>query len=154
MASRQYLHPSWLPRYRPASDSAKASFLSWMFIHNETINIYTHLVPAIAFLLGKCYILVYLYSHYPGITGVDYSVFSVYFLTAAVCLGLSTTYHTMMNHSHRLIAKWLRMDFLDIVFLTIGMFVSGISMTLWCEPLERGIYWGMVSHVFSLEFMH
>jgi|SRR5687768_1617686 adiponectin receptor len=37
--------------YWPISASARLSFSSWLYIHNETINIYSHLIPAILFLL-------------------------------------------------------------------------------------------------------
>lgn len=130
--------------YRPVSGSAKVSFNSWMFMHNETINIYSHLLPAVAFVLGEWYLLQHLHDHYPAITTTDYAVFFIYLLTAAICLGLSTIYHTMINHSLRLHTTWLRMDFVGIVFLTVGVFISGVEMTFWCQPLERNIYWGMV----------
>lgn len=62
------------------------------------MNIYTHLFPAIAFLLGAWYVIDYLHSNYTDITAVD-SLMLVFFfpLTATTCLGLSTTYHTLIN---------------------------------------------------------
>lgn len=131
--------------YRPISGSARVSFRSWSYIHNESVNIYSHLIPAIAFLLGEWYILQYLTSRYSNITSVDFFIFSFFLLTAVVCLGLSTTYHTLMNHSSDVEQLWLRFDLVGIVVLTLGDFISGIYMVFWCEPLERKIYWSMVS---------
>lgn len=37
--------------YRPASNSYLKSWLSLLYIHNETVNIYTHLLGAVAFFL-------------------------------------------------------------------------------------------------------
>ncbi|KAM0668939.1 hypothetical protein MY8738_002783 [Beauveria namnaoensis] len=50
--------------YGPISGSAPASFRSWRHLHNETVNIYSHLIPAVVFLLGEWFILQYLNSKY------------------------------------------------------------------------------------------
>ena len=131
--------------YRPISGSAQVSFRSWLYIHNESVNIYSHLIPAVAFLLGEWYIQQYLTSRYVNISGADFFIFSFFLFTAVVCLGLSTTYHTLMNHSQKVEQLWLRLDLIGIVVLTLGDFVSGIYMVFWCEPLQRKIYWSMVS---------
>jgi adiponectin receptor len=131
--------------YRPISGSAEVSFRSWSYIHNESVNIFSHLIPAIVFLLGEWYIRDYLTSRYSNITGADFFIFSFFLLTAIVCLGLSTTYHTLMNHSSEVEQLLLRFDLVGIVILTLGDFVSGIYMVFWCEPLQRKIYWSMVS---------
>lgn len=131
--------------YRPISGSAQVSLRSWSYIHNESVNIYSHLIPAIAFLLGVWYIQQYLASKYSSITTADFIIFTFFLLTAVVCLALSTTYHTLMNHSCEVEQLWLRFDLVGIVFLTLGDFVSGIYMVFWCEPLQRKIYWSMVS---------
>ncbi|KAJ5669169.1 mPR-like GPCR protein [Penicillium macrosclerotiorum] len=130
--------------YRPISGSARVSFRSWSYVHNESVNIYSHLIPAAIFLLGEWYIQKYLASRYSNMTGVDLFIFAFFLLTAVICLGLSTTYHTLMNHSHEVEQLWLRLDLIGIVVLTLGDFVSGIYMVFWCEPLQRKIYWSMI----------
>ncbi|OKP07152.1 ADIPOR-like receptor SPBC12C2.09c [Penicillium subrubescens] len=132
-----------LDGYRPASGSALDSFRSWLYIHNESVNIYSHLIPAVAFLLGEWYIPGYLTTRYHNITGNDSFIFTFFFLSAVICLGLSTTYHTMMNHSYKVEQFCLRLDLVGIVVLMLGDFVSGIYMVFWCEPLQRNIYWSM-----------
>lgn len=130
--------------YRPVSGSARASFASWLYLHNESMNIYSHLIPAVGFLLGEWYIMGYLHSRYPSVTVSDNIIFAFFLLTATVCLGLSATYHTMINHSFKVEGLWLRLDLVGIVVLTLGDFVSGIYMAFWCEQLQRKIYWSMV----------
>lgn len=160
-----YEMPKWhrdnkyiLNGYRPISGSAKTSFRSWSYVHNESVNIYSHLIPAIVFSFGEWYLRDYLINRYPDITGADISIFNFFLLTAIVCLGLSTTYHTLMNHSSEVEQLFLRFDLVGIVFLMLGDFISGIYMVFWCEPLQRKIYWSMVSHytcthVFSSPFL-
>ncbi|KAK1763230.1 mPR-like GPCR protein [Phialemonium atrogriseum] len=130
--------------YRPVSCSARVSLASWLYLHNESVNIYSHLIPAIGFLLGEWYILEYLHSRYQHVTVADHLIFAFFLLTATVCLGLSATYHTMINHSQRIDALWLRFDLVGIILLTLGDFVSGIYLVFWCEPLQRKIYWSMI----------
>ncbi|KAL7946831.1 mPR-typeG-protein-coupled receptor [Trichoderma barbatum] len=136
--------------YRPISGSNQASFRSWSYIHNESVNIYSHLIPAIVFLLGEWYIREYLTIRYSNVTGADFFIFTFFLLTAIICLGLSTTYHTLMNHSSDVEQLWLRFDLVGIVILTLGDFVSGIYMVFWCEPLQRKIYWSMIGILGSL----
>jgi adiponectin receptor len=50
--------------YRPISGSVRASFRSWWYLHNETVNIYSHLIPAVLFLLGEWHILQHLSRKY------------------------------------------------------------------------------------------
>jgi adiponectin receptor len=130
--------------YRPISGSARRSFASWAYLHNETINIFSHMLPAIAFFLGGWYMVSHLHDAYKHSTLADYWIFSIFLVSAVGCLGLSTLYHTLGNHSHEAASLWLRMDYVGIVLLTLGDFVSGIYMVFWCEPLERKIYWVMV----------
>ncbi|KAJ5414213.1 hemolysin-III family protein [Penicillium cosmopolitanum] len=135
----------WILRgYRPISGSAQASFCSWSYIHNESVNIYSHLIPAIFFLLGEWYIQQYLASRYSGFTGADFIAFSIFMLTAVTCLSLSATYHTLMNHSQYVEHFCLRLDMLGIVIFILGDLVLGIYMIFWCEPLPRNIYWSMI----------
>ncbi|PVH68597.1 HlyIII-domain-containing protein [Cadophora sp. DSE1049] len=130
--------------YRPISGSARTSFSSWSYIHNETVNIYSHLVPAIFFLIGEWYLQQYLSSRYSGVTGADFVAFSIFMLAAVMCLSLSATYHTMMNHSQHMEHLCLRLDMLGVVIFILGDLVLGIYMTFWCEPLLRNIYWSII----------
>jgi adiponectin receptor len=131
--------------YRPISGSVRVSIGSWMYVHNEFMNIWTHLIPLVVFLLGMWYIVQYLTSRYPGITGTDIFIFIFYLSTVCTCLAFSIMYHTLMNHSHEVEKLWLRMDLVGIMVLLFGLFVSAIYMVFWCEPRERIIYWSMVS---------
>lgn len=131
--------------YRLISGSAQVSFCSWLYIHNESVNIYSHLIPTIIFLLGEWYIKEYLISKYSNITSADILIFTFYPITVIICLGFSTIYHTLMNHSSKVEQLLLQLDLIGIVILILGDFISGIYMVFWCEPLQRKIYWSMVS---------
>ncbi|KAI1773073.1 mPR-like GPCR protein [Hypoxylon cercidicola] len=128
--------------YRPVSHSARACFASWTYAHNETMNIYTHLVPAVALLVcGLVYILARLRQH---LGSGDAGVVAGLMLSEVACLGLSSTYHTLMCHSHQVESLWLRLDFVGIILLILGSFISGIYVEFWCETFERTVYWSIL----------
>jgi adiponectin receptor len=132
--------------YRPISRSTVACLQSWAFLHNETLNIYTHLIPAVAALLiGEAWVLSYLRQRYADIVASDYVVFAFLLSAAATCLGISSAYHTLMSHSREIEARWLRLDFVGIIILILGSFVSGIYVAFWCEATERKIYWSVTT---------
>ena len=134
--------------YRPISNSTLECFTSWSYLHNETVNIFSHLIPSffalvIALALETVSTKLFLF-HYPKATRGDIIAFALYLLSASLCLGISAAYHTLMNHSELVSNLWLRMDFLGIIILIEGCFVSGIYMTFYCEPSLQRLYWGMV----------
>ncbi|KAI0194300.1 mPR-like GPCR protein [Xylaria flabelliformis] len=130
--------------YRPISRSTIACLRSLAFLHNETLNIYTHLIPAAAALfVGVAWVLSYLRQRYVDVGVSDYAILAFLLSAAAACLGISSAYHTLMSHSRDVEARWLRLDFVGIIILIVGSFVSGIHVEFWCEWTERKIYWAM-----------
>ncbi len=142
--------PAWhqdnehiLSGYRPESNSSYRCFASWGHLHNETVNIYTHLVPSIISLACQAVAARALVVRYPNSTIGDRLIFAFFFLTASTCLGMSATYHTLMNHSATVSSLWLRLDYVGIIILTLGDFVSGIYLVFYCEPTLQKVYWAM-----------
>lgn len=130
--------------YRPETKSTYLCFASWAYIHNETANIFTHLVPSIGAIACQLVIARVLAVKYPDRTIGDRLIFAFFYLTASVCLGMSASYHTLMNHSATVSSLWLRLDYVGIIILTLGDFVSGIYLVFYCEPTLQKIYWSMV----------
>ncbi|KAL8662479.1 MAG: hypothetical protein Q9168_008251, partial [Polycauliona sp. 1 TL-2023] len=143
--------PAWhqdnehiLSGYRPESRSTYLCFASWAYLHNETANIYSHFVPAVVSLACQAIIARVLATKYPHSTVGDRLMFAFFFFTAAVCLGMSATYHTLMNHSAAVSNFWLRLDYVGIIILTIGDLVSGIYLVFYCESTLQRVYWSMI----------
>lgn len=138
-----------LSGYRAPSHSVAQCVRSLFYLHNETVNIYTHLLPALAYFIflvsGR--VVARLHAKYDDVTTSDELVFTFFLFTAVVCRAFSACYHMFANHSERMDVFWLRMDFVGIVLLTVGDFVSGTYMVFWCEFWERVLHWGIVSTV-------
>ena len=137
--------------YRQASNSYAKSFASLGYLHNESVNIYTHLIGAVAFTLSGILLCRALGSRYETASRADVLAFVCFFLGAALCLGMSATYHAISNHSSRVNAIGNKLDYVGIVFLITGSFVPSIYYGFYCEPDLQKIYWTMVMNKASVD---
>ncbi|KAI9851026.1 MAG: hypothetical protein M1838_004637 [Thelocarpon superellum] len=133
--------------YRPASGSYWGSFTSLGYTHNETVNIYSHLIGAILFSITSVVLFDTLGSRYPTASKADVLAFGCFFLGAAICLGMSATYHTISNHSPDVSSLGNKLDYVGIVFLTVGSFIGSIFYGFYCEPQLQTLYWTMISTI-------
>lgn len=78
--------------YRPVSGSFKGSIGSLIHIHNETVNIFSHLFGALLFFTLPFIVYHEIYPRYPSASAADIAVFSTFFFGVAICFLLSSTY--------------------------------------------------------------
>jgi adiponectin receptor len=131
----------------------KAKYLatSLTFLHNETCNIYTHLIGALLLpIVAFGYMNVLTHPQFSGVSQIDYAMFGIFFLSAECCLVFSTTFHLVGSHSQDVEQFWLRMDLLGIVVVTVGTFVPGIYYAFPCQPSLQKLHWTVVSHLSNL----
>lgn len=139
--------PSWfdanpfiLSGYRPESQSWLRCFGSWFYCHNETGNIFSHLIPAVIMALGAA----------AGLLGTDHldtfdsKILAIHLATAILCLAVSALYHTGLNHSEPVAHQWLQFDYGGILALILGNFVSGLHFGFYCTPTLKLLYWTLV----------
>lgn len=134
-------HP--MPTY-----SYKRSLRLWRCLHMETMNIWTHLLGSMAFIVVG-FMLSYTASQSQDIsfTHGDLFAFRSFLISATICFGLSTGFHTLRSHSYNIHHLWGRIDILGICFLAFG---AGTSMTyyaFYCRAFVQKVYWGL--NVFS-----
>ena len=142
--------------YRPTSNSFLTSFQSLFQLHNESVNIHSHLSGAWIFFFIA--LSLYAFERHP-VTSADTIAFLFFFSGAVICLGISATYHIFSNHSPKVrrpmtsagptliaqINQWgNQIDYLGIVILISGSFVPSVYYGFYCEPMLQRIYWGMV----------
>jgi len=139
----QYIHSG----YRPPSFSFYKSFASLSYLHNETVNIYSHLIGALLALCASGVVYSLLAPRYATATREDVYAFTCYFAGAVLCLGMSATYHTIQNHSHHVAIWGNKLDYLGIVALIWGSFVPVLYYGFIEEPELRRTYWTMVSFI-------
>ncbi|KAI5198357.1 hypothetical protein AUEXF2481DRAFT_31720 [Aureobasidium subglaciale EXF-2481] len=138
-----YIHSG----YRPQSNSFARSFASLTHIHNETVNIYTHLLGAIAALICSVYLHSLIKPRYDRATPEDVTVFGCFFGGAVACLGMSATYHTISNHSPKVNKIGNQLDYVGIVCLIWGSFIPSIFYAFARRPGYIAVYWSMITMI-------
>ena len=131
-----------LSGYRPASYSLLESMQSALSIHNETINIHTHLGGAILFVMLP---FIAYKGHSAVAQAVDIFVFSTYFFGTAACFLLSAGFHTFANHSPRVNVLGNQLDYLGIVLLIWGSTIPSVYYGFYCDVNLQKRYWSVVS---------
>lgn len=133
--------PAWrrdnayiLSGYRADSNSYLGSLKSLFWLHNESVNIWTHLLGSLVFPVVGLFLYQIIVPRYPSANSSDILVFTCFFGGAAICLGMSATYHMLCNHSAE-VAKWgNKLDYSGIVALIVGSFVPALYYGLFCLP--------------------
>lgn len=128
----------------------KADYLeilrSLTFLHNETCNVYTHLIGAILLPLVAMTIMPTLSQpQFLAVSTTDYTMFAIFFWSAECCLLFSAAYHLVGPHSHEVEQFWHRMDLLGIVIVTTGTFIPGIYYIFYCTLALQRFHWFIVS---------
>ncbi|KAJ5449545.1 hemolysin-III related protein [Penicillium daleae] len=96
-----------LSGYRPAKADYMDIFNSLTSLHNESCNVYTHLIGALLLPLAETTLMQYLGEpQFLNVSSMDYAVFGIYFWCAEICLVLSAFYHLVQSHSHRVEQFW------------------------------------------------
>ncbi|KAL8768611.1 MAG: hypothetical protein Q9209_005170 [Squamulea sp. 1 TL-2023] len=146
--------PAWhqdnayiLTSYRPApTHSFTRCLQSLFYLHNETVNIHTHLLGSFLFLFVGLFL--YLFEgRDPEVRKGDVIVFGIFFTGVVGCLGISAGYHTLSCHSEKVSGWANRGDYVGIIGLIWGSFVPSLWFGFGCER-ERGLrggYGGMTT---------
>ncbi|KAF3481875.1 uncharacterized protein GIQ15_04634 [Arthroderma uncinatum] len=127
----------------------KADYLeilaSLTFLHNETCNVYTHLVGALLLpIIATTFMRVLSEPQLFNVSRTDYVMFGIFFLCAECCLIFSAAYHLVGPYSHGVEQFWHRMDLLGIVIVTVGTFIPGIYYIFICDPGLQKLHWAII----------
>ena len=108
---------------------------SLTFLHNETCNVYTHLVGALLLpLIATTYMRVLSEPQFLDVSGTDYVMFGIFFWCAEGCLIFSATYHLVGPHSPAVEEFWHQMDLLGIVIVSVG---TSYRASIISSPVNR-----------------
>ncbi|KAK0712672.1 hemolysin-III related-domain-containing protein [Lasiosphaeria miniovina] len=134
--------------YRPASESLLDCLNSWRYLHNETVNIFSHAVGALVFLALPIYIFSASSTTPPRdavATPADKIVCSIYFVGVAVCFAFSAAFHTFMHHSPSALHAGQRLDFYGIILLMWGANIPLVYYSFACAPALQARYWALTT---------
>ena len=144
--------PSWqqdnkfiLTGYRPVSGSFRESLSSLQHVHNEIVNIYSHLLGAVLFAILPIYVYARARNYHAAIQVGDIIGFATFFFGVILCFFLSASFHTMSNHSEKVATYWNQFDYLGIAILIWGSTVPSVYYGFYCDPNLQKLYWAIVS---------
>lgn len=133
--------------YRPASNSYKKSAASIWHIHNQSVNIWTHLLGAVGAAFSTFVFYGYIQPRFNTATSKDVIMFSCFFIGAAGCLSMSATYHAILNHSAEVAMFGNQLDYMGIVILIWGSLIPSVYYGFAPDPRLIRLYWTMVRTV-------
>ncbi|XP_024085807.1 progestin and adipoQ receptor-like protein 1 isoform X2 [Cimex lectularius] len=136
--------PEWLRSneyvrhgYRHQIKSVVACFKTIFSRHNETGNIWTHLIGTLMF---SVYLVGFAYQYLGIIPFLDYLAIMFFFVGAILCFFLSTLYHTLMCHSEALVNAFARLDYIGINILITCSHIPWIYYSFYCRKRIRNTY--------------
>eukprot|EP01138_Halocafeteria_seosinensis_P003502 gb/GECG01003580.1/.p1 GENE.gb/GECG01003580.1/~~gb/GECG01003580.1/.p1 ORF type:complete len:292 (+),score=4.55 gb/GECG01003580.1/:1-876(+) len=119
--------------------SLRETLLSLFVLHNDTWNIWTHLLAFTCFL----FLMVKLPAELPELaSGFDTAVFSFYIATAQVCFFLSASYHLLRCISPKFYTLWYTLDLTGICCLIVGSYIIGVYNAFYCDQFMAAVYLG------------
>lgn len=123
-------------QYRPISYSFRQCIASLGYLHNQTGNIYSHLLflfPALAIGVHCSLVLCGFRESLTSPRHDDLLAFGSFFAGAVACMGFSSFYHTFMSHSEDVAKRGKQLDFAGIICLIWGSFMPTLYYCFTCE---------------------
>ena len=131
--------------YRPVSHTVHRSLHSLSYLHNETTNIYTHLIPAILLAFALPILQSSISATYAAAPWLDRFMLTLTPIAALFTFAASANFHTLCNHSEVVSLSCLILDFTGILALIAASFVTAIYVGFYNHPFEQRLYWSMIS---------
>ncbi|KAJ7126061.1 hemolysin-III related-domain-containing protein [Mycena epipterygia] len=127
--------------YRQVQNHWKGCFASvFAYLHNETINIHSHLWGAVLFAYFLATFNETYLRQYAATTWADSAVFVVFLSSAIFCLSASAFFHTSQCHSQEVSSRCHAFDYSGIVVLTVGSFYPSLHFGFFCHPRLQILY--------------
>ncbi len=125
--------------YRQESSSYKECLRSWLYLHNESFNIHSHLWPAVATVPIAAFTVLSDVQR-RGAPVVDALMCLPFFVGAFGCLFLSAMFHTMYECCERSAACWSKLDYIGITLLIYGSNWPAVHFMFYCRPELQFLY--------------
>eukprot|EP01117_Protostelium_nocturnum_P016956 TRINITY_DN6807_c0_g1_i1.p1 TRINITY_DN6807_c0_g1~~TRINITY_DN6807_c0_g1_i1.p1 ORF type:complete len:363 (-),score=72.55 TRINITY_DN6807_c0_g1_i1:17-1105(-) len=128
--------------YRPPGLSMRQLWASLFQIHNETGNVWTHLISfAFFFIWGSYYLFFNLWNE----TFACRFFFFVFWISLMWCFVSSTGYHLFSCQSERTMVCVSRLDYTGISGLILGSTIIPVFYAFYCQPFWQITYLTSIS---------
>lgn len=149
--------------YVRETNSFMHCFESLFYLHNETVNILTHLIPGamVPLLCVLCIPLIFSNDNlvktlpsfivkipeFPNTDVTDKYVFSLFFVGFIGCLSCSGVYHTIKSHSRNVSCVGSQLDYAGILLLIGASLVGIVHYALIDTPVIKNVFISLISIV-------
>ncbi|KAA0151849.1 hypothetical protein FNF29_04255 [Cafeteria roenbergensis] len=118
----------YVNQYYRVNLSPSAALATVFTLHNQTLNVWTHLLGAVYFF--------YMTAFHWKVPSDAVDALCVYFLIGAsmACFTSSALYHTMLSVSDNFAKHFLTLDVVCIMVLILASFVAGLRVGFYCNP--------------------
>lgn len=106
-------------------------------VHTETGNIWTHALGSLTVIGWAIYCFA---SRIHKLPWSEQLVYALFFFAAALCMGFSCVFHTMINHSPKIFKIFSRLDYSGISLLMVGSYIPWLYYSYFCEPITYIVY--------------
>ncbi|KAJ2156626.1 hypothetical protein IW143_002950 [Coemansia sp. RSA 520] len=130
--------------YRHPTNSFRKCFASWLYVHNETGNIMTHVIGALAFLILSFTAARGLLHEFATVDWHDTVTLYAFLCGAVGCMGLSALFHTVTCHSPGVQRAYNKCDYVGIVCLIVGSCVPIFCYMFYCHPKLKAAYLALI----------
>ncbi|KAF9372796.1 hypothetical protein CPB97_001006 [Podila verticillata] len=138
-------NPAIWTGYRRPTFSYRKCLASLGFLHNESVNIYSHLLGAIACIIGSPIAYFKIFGVLDTIKWTDITVFYIFMAGAIICLSFSASFHCFHCHSEPVSGQWNRCDYVGIVFLIVGSYYPAIFYGFYCHQALQIMYLTLIT---------
>ncbi|KAG2735067.1 hypothetical protein G9P44_001281 [Scheffersomyces stipitis] len=124
--------------YVKETSSYRECVQSLTYFHNETVNIYSHLIPSSLVFWGVLIYVNFYLKIYDNYLGVWEKANFLQFAGACwFCLFMSSTFHCIKSHSHKISRFGNQLDYFGIVILITCSLNSIVMFAFYDHPYYR-----------------
>ncbi|KAG0228488.1 hemolysin-III related-domain-containing protein [Mortierella sp. GBAus27b] len=138
-------NPAIITGYRRATNSYRKCLRSLWYLHNESVNIWSHLLGAIAFVIIAPVAYYKILVVLDAVQWTDITVLFAFLVGAIICLTMSASFHTFCCHSEKASSQWVRCDYLGIIFLIVGSCYPAIFYGFYCHTKWQIVYISLIT---------
>jgi adiponectin receptor len=132
-----------LTSYRKATYSYALSLRSTLHLHNETVNIWSHLLGTLLFAFSLYHFLTTSWPTLSTASTSDIFAVTIYYIGVVNCFVLSTGFHVFSNHSKEIHRFGNELDHIGVVLVIYGSTLPATYFEFYCHPRLQYFYWGI-----------
>ncbi|RCK55903.1 ADIPOR-like receptor IZH1 [Candida viswanathii] len=127
--------------YVKETNSYRECLNSLTYLHNESVNIYSHLLPSSVSFWTVLFYINYVLTPYLNYLGIWEKLnFLQFALAATFCMFMSSTFHCLKSHSHKVCKFGNQLDYFGIIILITCSLNSVVIFAYYDYPLLRNIF--------------